>query len=99
MVTKKTDVMPWAEVAHFIAQGAVNVTEGHTTIEPRSKVHRAMIDFCEHNLQRETTARALLDRLEIVSRAMVSKSRGDLANGTRAMAEIEEFVRAIAGAT
>jgi hypothetical protein len=40
--------MPWIEVCAGIAQGAINISEGHTTIEAGSPVHKAMIDFCEH---------------------------------------------------
>jgi hypothetical protein len=42
------ELMPWPEVCHYIAQGAVNVTEGYTVIEAGSRVHEAMVDFCEH---------------------------------------------------
>lgn len=38
--------MPVDDVIHFIAQGAVNIAEGITTIEPGSRIHRAMEDFC-----------------------------------------------------
>lgn len=38
--------LPWDKVVHFIAQGAINITEGHTTIEQGSAVHRAMIQLC-----------------------------------------------------
>lgn len=39
--------MNWEEVCHWIAQGAVNIAEGHTTIEADSRVHVAMKAFCE----------------------------------------------------
>lgn len=40
--------MSWEDVCHFIAQGAINVSEGHTVIEAGSPVHRAMLAFCEY---------------------------------------------------
>jgi hypothetical protein len=40
--------MSWEDVLHFIAQGAVNIAEGHTTIEAGSRVHNAMNAFCEY---------------------------------------------------
>ena len=40
--------MSWDEVCHWIAQGAVNIAEGHTTIETGSRVHNAMNAFCEY---------------------------------------------------
>ena len=42
------ELMSWEDVVHYIAQGAVNISEGHTVIEPNSRVHRAMIAFCEY---------------------------------------------------
>lgn len=38
--------MSLADVKFFIAQGAINIDEGVTTIERQSKVHRAMHDLC-----------------------------------------------------
>jgi hypothetical protein len=40
--------MSWEDILHFIAQGAVNIAEGHTTIEAGSRVHIAMNAFCEY---------------------------------------------------
>jgi hypothetical protein len=40
--------MSWEDVLHFIAQGSVNIAEGHTTIEAGSPVHKAMEAFCEY---------------------------------------------------
>jgi hypothetical protein len=40
--------MSWEEVCHFIAQGAINIEYGHTTIEVNSPVHKAMLAFCEY---------------------------------------------------
>lgn len=33
---------------HWIAQGAINVTEGLTEIQPGSKIHQAMEELCRH---------------------------------------------------
>ncbi len=38
--------MSWEDVCHFIAQAAVNIFSGETTIEPGSKIHQAMEAFC-----------------------------------------------------
>lgn len=40
--------MSWEDVCHWIAQGAINIAEGHTTIEAGSRVHTAMNAFCEY---------------------------------------------------
>ena len=48
--------MSWEQVKHYIAQGAINVTEGKTMgetgmgciIEDNSLIHLAMISFCEY---------------------------------------------------
>jgi hypothetical protein len=40
--------MSWEDVLHFIAQGSVNIAEGHTTIEAGSPVHKAMEALCEY---------------------------------------------------
>lgn len=48
--------MSWDDVCHWIAQGAVNISEGHLTIEAGSRVHRAMEAFCEY----VTTGRVVL---------------------------------------
>lgn len=40
--------MSWEEVCHWIAQGCVNISYGHTTIEENSKVHMAMKAFCDY---------------------------------------------------
>lgn len=45
---KKETTMSWEEVCHFIAQGAINIEYGHTTIEVNSPVHKAMLAFCEY---------------------------------------------------
>lgn len=39
--------MSWEEVCHFIAQGAINIDSGLTTIEKNSQVHKAMHAFCD----------------------------------------------------
>lgn len=31
--------MSWEDVCRLLAQGAVNITEGHTTISPNSPIH------------------------------------------------------------
>jgi hypothetical protein len=41
-------LMSWVEVCAGIAQGAINIAEGITTIEPESRIHDAMSDFCEY---------------------------------------------------
>ena len=43
----KRSPMPFPKIMHFIAQGAINVAEGHTTIEADSPIHRAMSDLCQ----------------------------------------------------
>jgi hypothetical protein len=43
----KPEPLPWTDVKHFIAQGAINIAEGLTTIAAGSKVHRAMESFCK----------------------------------------------------
>jgi hypothetical protein len=40
--------MDWETVCHYIAQGVINIEEGYTTIEPGSKVYKAMVAFCEY---------------------------------------------------
>ena len=40
------EVSEFAEVMAAIAQGAINIVCGHTTIEPGSRVHRAMERLC-----------------------------------------------------
>lgn len=40
--------MPLREALRLIAQGAVNISEGHTTIESGSPIHRAMYDLLDH---------------------------------------------------
>ena len=40
--------MSFDEVMSWIAQGAVNIAEGHGTIEAGSPVHRAMLALCEY---------------------------------------------------
>lgn len=35
------------DMIHSIAQGVINITEGLTTIEAGSRVHRAMQAFCD----------------------------------------------------
>ena len=40
--------MSWEDVLHFIAQGAVNIAEGHNVIEVDSPVFKAMNAFCEY---------------------------------------------------
>lgn len=40
--------MEWQDVCHFIAQGAINIADGMTTIEAGSSIHRAMEAFCAH---------------------------------------------------
>ncbi len=40
--------MSWEDTVHFIAQGAINISEGMQTIEPGSKIHRAMESFCDY---------------------------------------------------
>jgi hypothetical protein len=39
--------MNFETVMHYIAQGAINISEGLTTIEPDSPIHRAMLALCE----------------------------------------------------
>jgi len=39
--------MPWLDIMAGIAQGAINITEGLTTIERGSRVHLAMLALCE----------------------------------------------------
>lgn len=41
-------VMPWEAVCMNLAQGAINIAEGHTTIEAGSPVHHALEDFCHY---------------------------------------------------
>lgn len=38
--------MTLEEVTRYLAQGAINITEGCTIIEPGSKVHQAMQEWC-----------------------------------------------------
>jgi len=41
--------MSWEDVCHWIAQGAVNISEGkYNTFEAGSRVHTAMNAFCEY---------------------------------------------------
>lgn len=43
----KRATMSWSAITAGIAQGVINIAEGHTTIEKDSLVYRAMADFCE----------------------------------------------------
>lgn len=45
-MTVKFD-MDFENTMHFIAQGTINISSGHTTIEEGSPVHRAMGSLCE----------------------------------------------------
>lgn len=38
--------MNMEQITHYLAQGAVNITEGYTTIERGSKIHEAMQEWC-----------------------------------------------------
>jgi hypothetical protein len=42
------DKMSWDEVVTYLAQAAINIDEGITTIEQGSKVHIALHEFCRH---------------------------------------------------
>ena len=41
------DTEKFDRIMHFIAQGVINITEGRTTIEASSAIHRAMEELCE----------------------------------------------------
>jgi hypothetical protein len=45
---KKKFDLTWEEVCQGIAQCAINIAYGPTTIEPGSRSHRAMEVFCEY---------------------------------------------------
>jgi len=61
--------MNWEDVCRLIAQGAVNVAEGHTNIEANSPVHKAMCAFCEYVNK---------GQVEYRGTGFVSGTRGDL---------------------
>ena len=41
-----TRMTEFDNIMHFIAQGAINISEGLTEVEADSPVHRAMSDLC-----------------------------------------------------
>jgi hypothetical protein len=48
---------PFEEAMHYIAQGAINISEGLTTVEDGSPVHQAMKAMCEMVSQGVVTAK------------------------------------------
>ncbi|MHB8107889.1 MAG: hypothetical protein ACYDH4_10775 [Candidatus Cryosericum sp.] len=69
------ETMPWEDVVHFIAQGAINISEGgHKDEDPRnrrgcfievdSRIHKAMVSFCTHMciLGMDPKAKAVFER-------------------------------------
>jgi len=59
--------MTWAEIMSLVAQGAINIAEGHTNIEKGSPVHQAMLDLCERFTAIETGKEALPPQFESVA--------------------------------
>lgn len=55
--------MNFADVMRLIAQGAINVTEGITTVEQDSPVHRAMKKLCEMVSKGEVTPEMLKSQM------------------------------------
>jgi len=49
---------------HYVAQVAINVTEGLNTIEAGSRAHCAMLDICEHFSSNPDLAKILETALE-----------------------------------
>lgn len=45
---KQTNQMSLNTCLNLIAQGAVNISEGHTVIESGSPIHRAMYELLDH---------------------------------------------------
>jgi hypothetical protein len=58
------ETMTWIEIMSGIAQGAINISEGLTTIEKDSRVHRAMLDLCERFTRIERGEEALPPQFE-----------------------------------